>query len=266
VPATYDLGGDGPPLLLAHATGFHGRVWLPVVEHLRDRFRCIAFDERGHGDTRTPPGETFEWQHFADDVLAVVDAWGLDRLVGAGHSCGGAALIMAELARPGTFGALWCYEPIVVPVDPPPPPSHDNPLTIGARRRREVFPSRQDALDNFAAKPPFDALARDALVAYVEHGFDDLPDGAVRLKCRRDDEAEVYAHGFSHGTFGRFPDVGCPVHIACGERTDAMTPELITAQAAAIPKGSTEVIPRLGHFGPLQDPAAIAASIVRALG
>jgi pimeloyl-ACP methyl ester carboxylesterase len=258
----YDLGGDGPPLVLAHATGFHGHVWLPVVEHLRDRFRCIAFDERGHGDSRTPPGETFEWQHFADDVLAVVDALALEQPMGAGHSAGGAALIMAELARPGTFRSMWCYEPIIMPADPPPAPA-DNPLSIGARRRREVFPSREDALANFASKPPFDSIAPDALAAYVEYGFDDLPDGTVRLKCRRDDEAEVYAHGFSHGTWARFPEVRLPVHIVCGETTDAMTPALIAAQAAALPDGTTEVLPGLGHFGPLEDPAAVAASIAR---
>jgi pimeloyl-ACP methyl ester carboxylesterase len=257
-----DLGGDGPPLLLAHATGFHGHVWLPVVAHLRSRFRCLAFDERGHGESRTPPGETFDWHHFADDVLAVVDGFGLEQAIGVGHSCGAAALLMAEQDRPGTFRSLWCYEPVVVPVDPPPAPSHENPLTIGARRRREVFPSREDALANFASKPPFDALHPDALAAYVDHGFDDLPDGTVRLKCRRDDEAEIYAHGFAHGAFGRFGEIACPVHLACGERTDAITPGLIAAQAAALKSATTEVMPGLGHFGPLQDPPAIAASIL----
>lgn len=266
--AAYDLGGDGLPLVLAHATGFHGRVWLPVVDDLRSRFRCLAFDERGHGDSRTPPGETFDWHHFADDVLAVVDGFGLDPadgIVGAGHSCGGAALVLAELARPGTFTALWCFEPIIMPVDPPPAVSYDNPLTAGARRRREVFASRDDALANFASKPPFDGLAPDALRAYVEFGFDDLPDGTVRLKCRRDDEAEVYAHGFAHGAFGRSADVRSPVHLVCGEHTDAMTPALIARQAAAFPVATTEVMAGLGHFGPLEDPTAIAASIAASL-
>ena len=55
--AVHDFGGDGPDLLLAHATGLHGRVWDPVVAHLVDRFRCVALhlerklvgaDPRGH--------------------------------------------------------------------------------------------------------------------------------------------------------------------------------------------------------------------------
>ena len=36
--AVYDLGGDGPPLLLAHATGFHGLVWDGFADRLTERF------------------------------------------------------------------------------------------------------------------------------------------------------------------------------------------------------------------------------------
>ena len=79
---------------------------------------------------------------FADDVLAVVDALGLDGCVAAGHSKGGASLLLAEERRPGTFAALWCFEPIVFPGGGP-GPDGENPMAAGARRRRSTFPSRR---------------------------------------------------------------------------------------------------------------------------
>ena len=42
--AVHDLGGRGPTLLVSHATGFHGRCYLPVAAALADRFHTIAFE------------------------------------------------------------------------------------------------------------------------------------------------------------------------------------------------------------------------------
>src|SRR5437868_6259323 len=99
--AAWDLGGDGPPVLMAHATGFHGLVWRPMAAALPD-FRCYSFDERGHGDSFRPPGHDYDWIGFADDALTVVDGLGLGHPFGIGHSAGAAALLMAEAFRPGT--------------------------------------------------------------------------------------------------------------------------------------------------------------------
>ena len=263
--AYYDFGGDGPALLLAHATGFCGPVLEPLADALRPRVHAVALDERGHGATPRPPDGDFDWHGFADDVLAVVDRLGLEHPLGFGHSCGGAALLLAEEARPGTFTALYCFEPIVFALDDPPPPDAGNPLSVGALRRRSTFPSRRDAIENFTGKAPFDQLRPDVLAAYVDNGFAVLPDGRLELCCRREDEAEVYAHSLSHDAFAHFDAVRCPVTLACGANTDAMGPQLLGRLATRLPHASVEVLPGLGHFGPLQDPDAVAASVLRAL-
>ena len=257
-----DLGGPGAPIVFAHATGFHGHVWRPVAERRVDTFRCLIFDERGHGDTPPSP-EGQSWHGFAIDALAVVDALGLERPFGVGHSAGGAALVLAELARPGTFRSLWCFEPILPPSGPVgASTSRANPLAEGARRRREVFDSFDAAYDNYAAKPPFSSLDPAALRAYVDFGFSDLEDGTVRLKCRRDVEAATYEMAMHHGAFERIDEVGCPVVFASGGRTDTpFGPDLMAVLAERVPAGRAEPFPELGHFGPLQDPEAIAASI-----
>lgn len=263
---------DRPPLLLAHATGFHARCWLPVVAAgLGDRFHCYAFDERGHGDSTTPPNLDFDWHRFADDALAVVDHFGLDRPFAAGHSCGGALLLLGEVARPGTFRALYCFEPVIFPIDDPADAAAtadgaaDNPLAAGARRRRQEFPSLDAARANFAAKPPMATFAPDALDAYVQHGcepVDPLEDGgAVRLKCRGEDEALTYENAARHGAYSHLGEVHCPVTLACGELTAAFGEGILRLDAARLPAARVEVLPGLTHFGPLEDPAALAARI-----
>jgi hypothetical protein len=39
--AVHDLGGEGPVLLVSHATGFHGRCYLPLATHLATRFHSV---------------------------------------------------------------------------------------------------------------------------------------------------------------------------------------------------------------------------------
>ena len=265
--AYYDLGGDGPALVLAHATGFCGPVLVPLARHLQDRFRCVVFDERGHGASDPPNDGNFDWHGFARDVLAVVDELGLVHPLGFGHSAGGAALLLAEQSRPGTFAALYCFEPVVYPSDPPLPPSLDgNPLAVGALRRRSVFGSREEAMDNFSSKAPFNLLHPDVLAAYVDNGFAPAADGTggIELRCRREDEAQIYAHGMSHDVWSDLPAVTCPVTLACGEHTDAIGPSLLALMAGRLPSPvppEPVVFPGLGHFGPLQDPATVAHSV-----
>lgn len=261
----HDLGGTGPAVVFIHATGLHGLVWLAVADQLVDRYRCVSYDARGHGDSGGRPGGDYAWPGQADDVLAVVDGLGLERPSGVGHSAGATVLLLAEQARQGTFRKLYCYEPVIVPVDPPLGPDPGNWLAAAARRRRDTFASRDQAYDHYRAKPPLSSLSAVVLRAYVDHGFEDLPDGGVRLKCRRETEAAVHEMATAHDAFARLADVACPVLVAGGSSSDAFAPALVAAQVAPLPDARVEVLPGLGHLGPLEDPGAAAASIHRFL-
>jgi pimeloyl-ACP methyl ester carboxylesterase len=267
--AVYDFGGHGDDVLLVHATGFCAEVFRPLATKLGDRFHCWALDLRAHGRSDRPADGDFAWSGFRIDVLTVIDYLGLRRPFAFGHSCGGAAVLLAEQARPGTFRALYCFEPVVLPRTGGLVVEH-NPLSEGARRRRETFLSPEDAFINFSSKPPFADLDPEVLELYVESGFELLPaaeggDGkAIRLRCRRDDEAEIYAHGPEHGAFEHLKEIGCPVTLACGEHTDAFGPAFLRADAEQLPRAAIEVIPAVGHFGPLQQPGSVATSVLRA--
>lgn len=262
--AAHVLGGSGPPLLLAHATGFHGRVWGPLADRLASTFSCVAPDLRGHGDSPPPAGRQLSWSDFARDLLAVVDGLGLRRPVGVGHSGGATGLLLAEQARPGTFAQLYCFEPIVVPADPPLGRDPDSWLAEQTRRRRAAFASRAAALDHYAARPPLSQLDPAVLRAYVEHGLEDAGNGAVRLKCVPEYEALVYEMATEHDCFVRMASVRCPVILVRGARSDACPPGLFEKLAVRLRRCRSEVLPGLSHLGPLEDADAVARSIRRA--
>lgn len=270
--AVYDFGGNGPDLLLVHATGFCAGVLAPLASFLGANFRCWALDLRAHGRSLRPPSGHLDWSGFADDVLAAVDDLGLEAPRGFGHSCGGASLLLAEQQQPGTFAGLYLFEPVVVPDDMFPPSGDSNPLSDGARRRRAEFPSPEAAFVNFAAKPPFATLDSEVLRRYVEDGFEVIPDdqggdgAAIRLRCRRDDEAEVYLLGMEHGAFGRLGQVACPTTLAYGKSTQAFGRSVMEADGAQMPRARVEALAGMGHFGPLEEPSQVAQCAVRALG
>lgn len=255
--AAYDFGGDGPPLLLSHATGFCAAVWAPVAALLSD-WRCVSMDFRAHGLSRPHDGD-LTWERHAEDLLAVVDHMGARGAIGVGHSMGGAVLLLAEQARPGTFSSLWLWEPIVFPSGPL--PIRGNPLADGALRRRSAFPSEQAAFENFAGKPPLNQLAPLSLAAYVHYGFAESAEGGIELRCSPIDESESYRQGAGHHAWDHLDELRCPVTVVRSEQTGAGADIVAPLIAERIPGALLEDHPELGHFGPLADFDAVAASV-----
>lgn len=268
--ALHDLGGEGAPLLLVHGTGFCGAVHEPLAAALVDH-HCWALDLRGHGASSSPApaagGAGWGWDRLAADAAAAARAVAdcspatTEGLVAFGHSSGAAALLGAEADRPGTFAALWCYEPIVWP-DPVAARPRAARLAEGAARRRTTFASAGDALANFVAKPPFAWFDRACLEAYVRCGFEAAgDDGSVRLRCDPAAEAAIYLAATEGDRFARLGDVGCPVVVAHGEHTDAVGAALAGQIAAALPRARSRALPGLRHFGPLEAPGPVAATV-----
>jgi pimeloyl-ACP methyl ester carboxylesterase len=264
----HDWGGDGAPTLLAHPTGFHGRVWAPVAERIVTAGRRVwSFDFRGHGNSAAPDpaGDNYSWRGFAADALAVVDHLGVGgdpRFVACGHSKGAASLLLGEAERAGTYPRIWAYEPIVFPASAT-APVDDFPLATNARRRRNEWSSVEEVYDAYASKPPLDVMTAESLRAYVGYGVRDRGDGVFELKCRPDIEACVYTMGPLNGAWDVLPQVESIVTVACGERSTDIGPPLATRLAERLPHGRVEVWPGRGHFGPQEDPDRCADSILR---
>ena len=258
--AMYDFGGKGVPMLLVHATGFCADTWAPVVARLRG-VHAVALDVRFHGRSGRGPDDGFSWDVVARDVSSAVDHFGLEGAVGVGHSMGGALLVLTEAASPGTFRGIWGYEPIIFPPEVAAlADGAENPLSTGAARRRASFESREAARANFASKPPMSVFDPEALDAYLDGGFSTGADGSVTLRCAPADESRFYLMGSTHRGWEVLPELGCPMWVAAGNEEfgpAAMAPAI----ADRLANGRLVAHPTLGHFGPMQDPAGIAAEI-----
>ena len=202
----------------------------PWPTHSADRFRCWALDLRGHGRSGRPPDGDFAWSGFATDVLTAVDAPRARPPVAFGHSCGGASLLLAEERRPGTFR-------VALPLRARRGPRLDRPprtrlwrttrcprgARAGARRSR---PPRTPSSTSRPSRRSGTSTPT-CCAGYVEDGFEVVPaeeggdGGSIRLRCRREDEAEVYRRGFDNGAFEHLGEVGCPRPSPTGRSTDA---------------------------------------------
>ena len=151
----HDLGGDGPALLIAHATGFCAGAYLPMVPLLAERFHVWGIDFRAHGDS-TVPAEPLVAGHGRRRAGRGRRLGG-GPVAGFGHSMGGACLVGAELARPGTLARAFLFEPIIIPAawndegpgsEPhgrrrPPPPRRVRVPRRGARPLRPPASARR---------------------------------------------------------------------------------------------------------------------------
>ena len=263
--AVHDYGGQGRLLMLNHATGFCGQVWQPMIELLRTGFHCVAMDFRAHGMTELPAGIELVWQGMARDFEAVVDHVSPGQPVWvAGHSMGGTAVILAETARPGLVERAWTYEPILLRNAPVLTGDEGPAIAQGARRRRAEFPSRDEARQRFAGRPPLSLLDPDVLHAYVEHGFADQVDGSIVLRCSPESEASI----FEHHNCGSFEAAGqLSIPFAAGAGGEGEGPAAWVREAASV-HGSLTLVeyPDLTHFGPLQDPRRLAVDIAGFFG
>ena len=259
--AVHDFGGDGEPFLICHATGFCAHAYAPMAERLAERHHVWSLDFRGHGDTPAPANGRFDWEGMADDLQAVIKELTSSPLAIFGHSMGGAVAVLVEDRTPGTLKSAYLYEPIIIPASGE-MPLGSNPMSEIARHRRPSFPSKAEALMRYASRPPLNSLQAGALAAYVEHGFTEESDGTARLKCLPEHEAATFA-ATGKATVDVAAKVLTPTTVAVGHVEGDWGPALFApAVVEAMPNATLERFDMLGHFGPLQDPTAIASSIL----
>lgn len=90
---------DGPPVMLVHGWPQNWWAWRGVIPALAGRFRVIVPDLRGHGWTEAPE-RGYEKEQLASDLLAVLDALGVERATWVGHDWGGWTGFLAAMLAP----------------------------------------------------------------------------------------------------------------------------------------------------------------------
>ena len=94
--------GAGEPLLLVHGWPQHWYQWRGVIQRLAGTRRLIVPDLRGFGWTDAPPGPV-EPDVFVRDLIALLDALGLERVDLAGHDWGGFTSLLLAARHPERF-------------------------------------------------------------------------------------------------------------------------------------------------------------------
>ncbi|MCZ7536945.1 MAG: alpha/beta hydrolase [Acidimicrobiia bacterium] len=256
-----DWGGTGEPLLLLHPNGFGAGVFEPLALAVRDRFRPIAVDLRGHGGSGAPAtSDGFAYAALAGDVVAILDALAVTEAVACGQSLGGGVTVLVDRARPGMLRRVLLCEAIAFPYDPD---RERSPLAANARKRRAVFADRDTIVAAYARRMPLAAMAPEALAAYVRWGTVEQGDGTVRLACDPEHEATIFE--FSAGRAGapdaweHLPALAGRAVVAAGTTTD-LDGDLFQFQA--LRAGAAYVEVEGGHFF-LQEDTGRAAGFLR---
>jgi len=96
---------DAPALLFSHGLLLDRRMFAPQVAALADRYRCITWDQRGHGRTGEAGGPFTFWDS-ARDAIGLAQALGAEPVVHVGMSQGGFLALRAALLRPETVRGL----------------------------------------------------------------------------------------------------------------------------------------------------------------
>jgi len=265
-----DFGGDGPLAVTSHANGFCAALYEPIARRLRDRYRVLAFDSRGHGrSSAPPPPEPYDWGEFIADWSAVAEAlcarFSVAQVeLGIGHSFGGSCLLAAAAREPARFRSIALLDPVIIP-----PPGQrvggfhgegDHPMAAAARRRNAVFPSREAIRKSWARRGVFSDWQPEVLEAYLREGFRDRDDGQVELCCAPEVEASVFQLGPRLDLFTVIPALQTPtlwLHAGQGN-----FPRSMVEDAASLSEQVSLESVELGHLMAMTDPEPVAERLL----
>lgn len=244
----YVEAGDGPPIVFLHGVGATKRCWQPQLDVLAERFRCIALDYRGYGESEMPPqaslapeardAKAISRAAYARDVMAVLDATGLDAAHLCGCSLGGVVAMECFDAKPARVKSLALVDTFA--------------FYPGAA---ESMDERVAALDKlgiveFARTRAPGVLKPDADPAVAEAARADM--ASIPLEVYKASTRATWTGDYR----ALLPRIGIPAEVFWGEADTQIAPLALSEQlAAGIPTCSGVVrIPHAGHVPNLDNP------------
>jgi pimeloyl-ACP methyl ester carboxylesterase len=248
--------GPGSPLVLSPGTGLPAAVWEPFAREIPDH-RRLAIDHRGHGDS-DKPATGYDTVTLRDDLKRALEALGLVRPYGVGHSLGAVVMAAVEATYPGTFARLVLFDPALGP-----PGSQDfadraREIAERTRKKRAVWPSRAALYQSYRHRDIFADWQEDAFAAYLAAGTELTPDGQVRLKCPPELEAQVFAAHPAHDHWADLARLDLPVLLVRGGATHVLSDELAARFRQQVRHAQEIVLPGAGHFLPMSHPVEAA--------
>jgi len=188
-----DGATTNPTVLAVHGVTATHLSWNAVVAAAPD-LDVVAPDLRGRGRSSDLPGPTGLHRH-GDDLVALLDHLGLDRVVVAGHSMGALAAVVFADDHPDRVERLVLVDgglPLPMPADVTVDDVMTATLGPATARLSMVFPTRAAYQDFWREHPAFSGGLDDAMAAYFDYDLVEVPGGfasSVRIGPVRDDVA-----------------------------------------------------------------------------
>jgi pimeloyl-ACP methyl ester carboxylesterase len=263
-----DWGGDGPPLVFAHANGFPPATYRRLLQGLSGDFRVAAFAARPLWP-ESSPYDVSSWGDLADDLQRAMRRRGLERVIAVGHSLGGVLSILAAANDPGLFSALALVDPVVFArfqtlfwgtlknfgI------GHRLPLIRGARRRRDRFPDLDAVRAAYAGKSVFSTWDPRVLDDYVQAAFRDVGNGEVVLRYSKAWEARIFELTPA-SVWKDLRRVSVPMLVVHGALSDTFIVGAANRVRREVPNATVVELPDVTHFLPMERPSEVAAAIL----
>ena len=243
--------GRGPPALVLHGLFGSGTNWRTIARRLGSRLECHLVDQRNHG--RSPHARDMTYRALADDVLAYLDARGIDHAGLIGHSMGGKAAMSLALTAPERVRWL-----VVADIAPAPSPSDHRPILEALRGLALDTLGSRAAADAALARSVPDPGLRRFLLQNLVHG-----DGGPRWRIDLEAIAEALPDltGFPPTAPGAVYQG--PTLFLRGERSDYLTARHEPRIRALFPRASIDTIADTGHWLHAEQPAVVTDRIER---
>lgn len=232
IDCAYTIEGQGPALFLIHGIGARKTGFAKVVAALKDRFTCISYDLRGHGDSPLPEGR-FGLEDLVDDLEALRDRLGIAQAHFAGHSLGG--MIGPAFARryPDRVLSLGLLSTAAFRTE-------DDSAKVKAVVAQMRDKGIGQVLDTLTARWFTDAFAaaHPEVIAWRKQQVMDTP--AEVFLTVFDIYAETEMAPWLH-------EVAAPALVLTGELDGGCNPRLNQQIAAALPKADLVILEGLKH-------------------
>jgi len=248
----YEHGHGPETVVFVHGFQASARIWQLVQEALpSDRYRSIAANNRGAGETDAPPDEAdFSIEHFAADLYELVTALGLRDFTLAGHSLGGATVARFAVDHPELIKGLVLLDP-APPDGPELSPDEIERLVEERITRRQTQRGAGDGIDPRAGGEG----ARGEFLRLLAADIAAAPERRLRGSARS-------RLGLHLGAAVKTLPI--PVLLACGDADKLIPIEAMVATWAMYPSGSgLHVWHGVGHSPNVDIPEELAALLQR---
>jgi pimeloyl-ACP methyl ester carboxylesterase len=246
-------------VLLLHGLTQQSHAFDAVAARLARRHRCLALDLRGRGESGWAAG-TYAIPQYVADVLALLDALGLDAVHVLGTSLGG--LIGLSLARvaPGRLRSLALND-IGPEIDPRGAARVAAYTAAVPERFRDLAAATGWALAQY---PWLTRLPPEAVTDAIRWTVRRAPDGGWRLKFdptigRAPRPAPEAARAASQAWWAALEALRCPVLVVRGSESDILSRETAAAMQVRQPRLRRVDVEGVGHAPTLAEPIAVAA-------